>query len=251
LNLGNHMLMSGSRYFCDSADFDGTNDYMTTGAGLTGIADGKQGTFSAWLRIDGGDGTTLRIFQTPPRSPAVHLIINRTSLNVFSVGAANSAHTSILSIQTAGTYVAGTSWIHLLASWDLATVGARHIYVNDVSDLSVTTFTNDTIDYTETDWAIGARTDGANPWNGCIAEFWFTTTYIDISSAANRRKFIGADGKPVSLGADGSAPTGTAPLVYQRIAKGAAASTFATNLGSGGNFTITGSLDVGSTSPSG
>lgn len=86
-----------------------------------------------------------------------------------------------------------------------------------------------------------------------LADFWFAgqslLTGSDITEAT-RRKFISAEGKPVNLGADGSTPTGTAPVVFFRRAPEAAASTFANNLGTGGAFTITGTLTNAGTSPS-
>ena len=139
-----------------------------------------------------------------------------------------------------------------MASWDLATAGARHLYITDASDLTVTTFTNDTIAYTSpTDSGIGSEPAGGAKLNGCLAELYFNQAeYLDLDVTANRRKFNTASLKPTSLGADGSLPTGTAPILYHRVADGAAASTFATNLGTGGNFTITGTLDLASSCPS-
>lgn len=48
-----------------------------------------------------------------------------------------------------------------------------------------------------------------------MAELWFMPgTFIDFSIESNRRKFHSAAHKTISLGADGSAPTGTTPLIY-------------------------------------
>lgn len=239
--------------FCDSADFDGTNDYMLRGGALTGVVDGKKGIFSCWVRIDGGDGNSGRLF-TSALAASERIVVARTAGNLFQVAAANSAGAQILNIFTVGTYTAGATWRHVLSSWDLGTVGARHIYITDVSDISVTTFTDDTIDYAmaSPDYAVGARIDGnaTTIFNGCMAELYFNAVdYLDLSVEANRRKFISSSLKPVDLGADGSTPTGTAPAVYLHLANGEAAANFATNRGAGGNFTITGTLDTGSTSP--
>ena len=234
----------------DSADFDGTNDWMTRGAGLTGAADSKKGIFSVWLRLDGGDGVGLYIAAMPSNK----LIIRRGfATDTFVIVATNSAPNNILDMNTAGAYLAGATWLHLLASWDLATAGARHIYVNDVADLSVNVFTDDTIDYTETDFFVGSSSAaGANLFNGCIAELYFAPgQYLDFSIVSNRRKFISASGKPVYLGTTGAVPTGTAPLVYQHLDDAEAVADFATNRGTGGDFTITGTLVTGSDSPSG
>jgi hypothetical protein len=64
---------------------------------------------------------------------------------------------------------------------------------------------------------------------------------------ANRRLFISATGKPVSLGANGSTPFGTQPAIYL----GNPLATWHTNLGAGGGFNVTGgALTAASTSPS-
>jgi len=235
----------GVRYPVDAADFDGT-DYMSRGAGLSGAADGKKGIFSGWVRLDGGDGVAQSIIDIDGTAA-----IARRSTNDFRIIFENAAGADQLDIQTAGTYLAGATWLNVLASWDMATAGARHLYINDVSDISVNAFVNDTLDYTKPDWFIGSSPTPSFFLNGCLAELYFNTVeYLDFSVAANRRKFIDSNRKPVDLGADGSRPTGTAPIIYQRVARGASPSTFATNLGSGGNFTITGTLTAGSTSPS-
>jgi hypothetical protein len=65
-----------------------------------------------------------------------------------------------------------------------------------------------------------------------IGFLWFNTEYIDFSQEANRLKFFDAFNNPVDLGADGSTPTGSQPLIYMNEGFH-----LGTNLGSGGNFT--------------
>ena len=69
------------------------------------------------------------------------------------------------------------------------------------------------------------------------------------SVVANRRKYITATVKPVDLGSDGSNP-GSQPIVYLSVRSNDAATVFATNKGTGGNFSITGALALAATSPS-
>lgn len=237
----------------DSADFDGSNDYMRRGAGLTGAADSKSGTFSAWIRLDGGDGSGLRILSanTTLAGATSSVVIARPAGNRFQFICRNSSGGDLLEMVTAATYTAGASFLHVLASWKLDTALARHIYVNDADDTgTVSDFTDGTIDYTVADWAIGAIANGNSKFNGCLAELWFAPgVYLDLSVEANRRKFISDDGKAVFLGTDGSLPTGTAPLVYTHLDDGEAVANFATNRGSGGDFAITGTLETGSTAP--
>lgn len=226
---------------CDGAKFDGTNDYMTRGAGLTGAADSKTGIFSTWWKFDAASGQEVLL-------AGARFSISRDNTNWVYISGANAAGTNILQMTSAGSY--GNGWKHILASWDLSAATGR-IYISDALDFNLLTATNDNIDYTVADWVIGAYTDGTLKQNGCQAETYFAPgQYLDFSIEANRRKFISKAGKPVDLGADGSLPTGTAPLVYLHLAKSEAVANFATNRGTGGNFSITGILDTATTRPS-
>lgn len=234
----------------DSADFDGTNDYMLRGADLSSVVDSKSGILSLWIRLDGGDGVQQRLLGNSAIANAGFYVL-RLSTNLFAVVGENAASTIILDLRTTATFVAGATWRHLLASWDLASAGASHLYINDVSDKNELVFTNDTIDYTLGDFGVGAGTAGGAKTNGCLAEVYFAPgQYLNFADSSNRRKFITVEGYPANLGSDGATPTGTAPAVYLHLDDAEAVANFATNRGSGGNFTITGTLDTGSTSPS-
>jgi hypothetical protein len=233
-----------SAYVTAGRDFDGTNDYATRGADLTGIADGQAGVFSGWVRFDGGDGAVQFIFANALGAGASTLHLNKTAGNVLQLQGRNAALTSILLNVSSTTYLAGAAWLHILASWNLA-AGTGLLYVDDASVKNgAGTQLNDTIDYTLGNFAIGAGTGGASKLNGCLSEIFFHPTFLDISVEANRRLFRSAGGKPVSLGADGSLPLGVQPLIYMP------AGDPSDNKGSGGNFVVTGTLDLASSSPS-
>ena len=240
----------------ESADFDGTNDYMARGAALTGAADSKSGIFSAWFRIDGTDATKQLTLLAQLGSK---LLVCRT-IDLFSpvadsflIQGVNSLGTVVVGFCSSTSYTQSATWRHLLASWDLSTL-STHLYVNDVDDKAAAGLvaTNDTVVYTAADWFVGASSAGGqNKADGCIGELYFAPgQYLDFSVTNNRRKFITSSGKPVYLGADGAGPTGTAPLVYFHLDPSETVANFATNRGTGGDFTITGALTAGSTSPS-
>lgn len=223
--------------------FDGTNDYMLRGADFTGNADSKTGILSAWLRIDGGDASARNLLH----STGSRALIQRASDDRFRVRWQNAAGSTILEMYTNTTFVTSASWIHLLAAWSLGT-GVAQFVMNGASNIAAApTVTNDTIDYTVSDYAVGALTTGSGPWFGAMAEVYFAPgQYLDISSAANVQKFRSSDGKPVDLGTDGSTPTGTAPILYLKSAYTA----FNTNSGTGGNLSVTGAFTASATSPS-
>lgn len=251
--LHNGILSSYGQYIVKSVDFDGTNDYMKTGAGLTGASDSGLGTVSFWIRLDGGDTTFMTILHaaTTVGGPASRFRVRRQDTNKLSIVGVNSANTTILDGSTLNSLVSGSNWHHIAISFDLSDTGKRHFIVDGIEDGSWFTYTNSTIDYTVADWTIGGQANGGTKFNGCIAEFYFTMgQYIDLSNATNLAKLRNNANKPVNLGVTGTAPGLGTPNIYCRVNSVGTASDFATNLGSGGNFTITGSLDLGSDSPS-
>ena len=164
---------------------------------------------------------------------------------------------STYSFTSTTSYTTSTTWRHFLASWDAnAAQGAKdalaHLYITNANDFTagVDNAGAFSVDYTHTNWAIGAETDGTNKVNMALAEFYFAPgQYLDFSTSANRSKFI-SNGKPVNLGGTGSLPTGTSPIAYFRLLNGDGVGKFQTNLGTGGSMETTGTLEIASSSPS-
>lgn len=232
----------------EAVKFDGSADYLTRGGDLTGLADGKSGVLSFWLRLD-GDPNSTSIIRSDATAGRFYCILGGTA-GVLRVYGANAANTQILNIPvTAANYVqAASQWRHCLFSWDLA-AGATHLYINDVDcrDAAAVVATNDTIDYVSAtpNWAVAATTAGNTKLNGALSELYFAPNqYLDLSVQANREKFI-KDGKPVSLGANGELPTGTAPAIYLPNR----AALVGTNAGTGGNFTVNGAPKDANSTP--
>ena len=214
---------------------NGTSDFYLRGGDLTGILDGKEGMLSVWLRLDGGDGGMRRIFIQDQALRRVR--VSRNSANKLEFFLRDPSGIVLLDVVTVASFVASSAHIHLLASWNLSATTFA-LYVDDAAEsLTFNTGPVDgTIDYTASDWSVGANTAGGERLNGALSEFYFTTEYRPLSVEANRRKFITADGTPANLGADGSLPTGTAPLVCLSGGKDA----FPINRGTGGSFSVGG-----------
>ena len=138
------------------------------------------------------------------------------------------------------TITADGIWHHIMFSSNTST-DAHNLYVDGVNVLDKQNSTTGTIDFTRTNYSVGAEVNGNSKFNGDIAELYFTTEFIDLSTHTNRLKFLAADGTSADLGADGSTPTGTQPILYLANPFG----TFQNNLGSGGNFTENGELTTG------
>lgn len=230
----------------NAVKFDGTNDSLTRGAQLTGAADGENLLFSAWFNFKGGDDAVLQFLAGSTN----RIQVFRRASNEIQITFKSSNPTTLYNGQTVNKFntVINGGWRHLLIAAQLDVTPIVQIFVDDAVQTQ-TVFTapvNGDIDWTEADFAVGATTGAANKLNSDLAEVYLTNEFLDISVESNRRKFITALGKPVELGADGSTPTGTAPLVFL---EGPTVS-WHTNDGSGGGFTENGALTDGASSPS-
>lgn len=130
---------------------------------------------------------------------------------------------------------------HFAISWNTnAAAGAKTgiIYRNGVLDVEVTSDVAAAFNPTlSTQPSIGASASGANPCSGILKELmcWIGEA-PDWSSAPTLAK-VYANGQAVNPGDAGELVTGTAPIVYLSLRGDAAASTFLTNRGTGGDFT--------------
>lgn len=223
-----------------ATDFDGST-HTNRGADLTGLSDGKTGTLIFAARIDGGNGTNRFLFNSTSNKFSLSLATS----NLWSLLGRNAANTIILQLFSATAYTSGVSWRKNLISWDLAN-NIAYWYIGNSVDLNATqTKTNDTIDYTAGDIAIGATQAGATKFNGCLSYLYFHPVFTDLSVQANRRKWFDVNNHPVDIGANGSLALGVQPVIY--LPNGDPTD----NKGTGGNFTVTaGALAACSSSPS-
>lgn len=169
--------------------------------------------------------------------------------------AKNAALSAVFFRVSSGVVYAVNTWINILGNMDTNHAsGARIIntYVSTygtVNDTPVTfggSGSQDTgsafsIPFTSAGAWTNSYFNGPNSLTGVVDYsdiWWGPGQNIDFSAVANRRKFIGADGKPVFLGANGELPTGTKPFAFFS----GSAATFATNLGTGDTFTATGPI---------
>lgn len=145
-------------------------------------------------------------------------------------------------------------WHHMLIASDLV---AREVIVylddelHDVGADPATVVNGNPTVFKLNGLELAIADDGfGNLLLGDMADFWLMPGINLMSGGAipeaTRRKFISAAGKPVHLGEDGMRPTGTAPVVFMS----GNASQFATNRGTGGAFTTSGTLTNAATSPS-
>ncbi len=235
---------AGSSSIVNAVNFDGSNDYLSRGADLTGAADSKIWSGSVWIKKN----TTSDITYIYAGDDRCGVFINGDES--ITLRGKDSAGTEILFGFTSPSVVTVGQWAHIAWMVDLTDTNKRGIFVD--GSLASTTwlaYTNDTMDFTRPEHIIGASRTGATKSAFDCAELWISLgEYVDFSSASILAKFRNAiTGKPVfSLGADGSLPTGTAPILYFN----GGTSAWHTNKGTGGGFTENGTLTTATTSPS-
>lgn len=210
------------------------NNYLTIGS-LSGVSDAYTGSLSMWAKFDAGDGAVLNLTNTNNED-----YIFRFSDNNLYIYLLDTSGVQIAQMYSTGGQANGTGWHHIMASWNTNTTGAgwtKTLYIDDVNvygggaNPSVAT----QVGYSG---KVYSFPDGGSNAQISLSEIWFAPgQYVDFSSSANRALFS-AGGHPISLGAAGATPTGSSPAVYLKNA----AATAGTNSGTGGNFTIQGTI---------
>jgi len=237
----NNLLMAAgvdAGFKCDGVTFDG-GSYMSRAA-WTGTHSSDELIVSYWILNNGAGATDTHIGGTDGR----HNIIWNSDKWYTGLYASSNARIAI--IQSSTSPAADTDWHHILFSYN---AGTPYLYIDNANVLVDTQSDAGTIDFDLALNTIGSNASGATLLNGDLAEFYYNPgTSLDFSDAANRAKFS-EDGKPIFLGLDGSLPTGAAPVLYLHQDAGEAPANFKDNKGTGGDYTITGTLTASPTSP--
>ena len=220
-----------------AVNYDGASDFAARGSDLTGSSASKQITVSTWfLRTTDGN---VDVFLA---SNSSSYDLRFTSSNYFQFSLEDNTGTVIAMFLSTTTFTADSTWHNLLVSVDLTDTGKRHIYVDGVSvSGSWTTYTNSTIDFTTINHSVGALSSGGFKAGISLSQLWMDFgVYIDFSSESNRDKFY-VSGKAPDLGADGSEPAGSSPILYAPNGD-PSTSTDDGNEGTGGNYTMSGAV---------
>lgn len=224
----------------DAVIFDGANDWLNRAA-LIGAADTNTFLASCWVFLNSTINSHMLFWNGTGAAWADRkcwISVNNDTANI-TVQLRTSGNTKVWNATTS-TVISTGAWYHILCARS-GTTGQIYINGADASPSNVTTSTTNA-DFTNNFTAIGATHDGALGMAECeMAENYVTNEYLDISQASNRDKFYNSvTDTPVDLGSDGSTPTGTAPLIYFK--GNASVWNAGTNAGSGGNYTINGSV---------
>ena len=217
-----------------SVTFDGTNDSLERGAALTGLSNSKSAFASIWFKRN-TTGSQNIILQSNSGGFFNFSILADNRIEVIGY---NSGYAFMTKIHSSAITDVG-NWHHCMWSFNGTT---QHMYIDGVSDLASTNNVDGNVNWAaDTQWVMGKS---SYMINADIADFIFDDTYVDLSDADNRAKFITTGGAPVDPGDDGATAMGASPLIYLNSN---ALATWHTNSGTGGGFTETGALTAGAT----
>jgi hypothetical protein len=229
-----------SGYTAQAVALDG-DTYLSRGATLTGVTTFDTLLISIWTKVAAGDAYFL-LGSMENGVIDFNVQAGHITMNTYDADFNGDRLSDLDGYATA-------EWTHFLIAYDRTDTNKCKLFINGVDNTEVDYLSNTTAPTLvgETDFFVGWNGSGVDKeFTGDVADIYIAFgQWLDLTNPANVAKFI-ADGVPVDLGANGSTPTGTAPTIFF---KGPAAS-FATNLGTGGPFTLTGALTDAATSPS-
>ena len=235
-----------STYRMLTTGLNGTTNGIQRGADLTGNANGKTGTISMWWDFTGAS-SGFQVLWSSRHNTTIGTSLNtyRDANGKIGISALNSAGTTILSAVTTTNVAASSGIYHVYMAWDMAVNNQVKIYVNGVDQaLTISTFTNDTIQYVVPNHGLGGNLFGpfAPTTPGMVGQVYVNyATYLD--PVTNISKFYGGTSTPIGIGTSGEIPSGSSPIVYLD----GNATTILTNRGTGGNFAAFGTLATGTT----
>ncbi len=241
-------------YVAKAVKFDGTQ--VLDRDGSFGLSDTTKMTTSFWIRAE--DWVTANndyLYKFVGSTPGAGYLFPLNS---------GSAHSGLFwqlldgdlnvrtQIKTDSSYMDVDIWYNVLASFDFTLGILCGVYISDVQQIPLVELSTlpYTIPWAAADYGAVGASDADDP--STVADFADWQIYPGVSivqsdgtiNEVDRRNFINASGKPVDP-AVAVAAYGTPPFLFSGDA-----STFATNLGTGGAFTLTGTLTNASTSPS-
>jgi hypothetical protein len=209
--------------------------YLSRATALSGVVDSKRCLLSFWIKMTADDATDRRILY----DKFGYFQLTRTSANKVRLVLLSPEVVDILDVSSTAATITIGGWHHVAIAIDTSDSSKCVVAIDGGVGTSVALSSDVAAKFTQGNWRISWPSTSVGI-SADVAEFFFAPDqWLDLSVAANVAKFRdSATGKPVSLGADGSLPTGTAPAVYLKNPY----SSFGTNSGTGGDFTVNGTL---------
>ncbi len=230
-----------NEYWGNKANFAGGANYLQRSSALTGAVDTKVISCSFWISPGAVSGGEYALYMDNNAGSLRGLIITWSNTNM-RIQAYNSSGTQILEAYVdSPSWGGGVEW-YVQLSFDLTNSAKRSLYVNGTqASVTWSPYTNQNISLTTASNVKFAGGSSNNTNTVRLSEVYLADSYIDFTQEANRLKFRDAFGNPVDLTQqieDAAIPN---PAIYMRSPPTA----FGTNYGTGGNFTVNGTITDG------
>ncbi len=231
----NDMPPDTSSYVYYATQFDkATPDYLVKTGTITG-SDSKTCIFSTWVKLTGTDGVANRFIG----NLSSDVLLQRLASNAVRIATYNTDGVTVaLTMTSTGTIISDGVWHHVLINMDSSNATNCWIAIDGTAGTTIDTRNDVTAKFAASYWNVGYETSGV-ALDAALSEFYFAPGQtLGAFSSANVLKFRTVYSKPADLGVSGSTPTGNPPAVYFH----SGSSDFGINFGTGGNFTVGGTL---------
>jgi hypothetical protein len=223
-------------------------------------------SYSVWVNptvLDNTYGYGSIIFDVDPQGDALIIeYIERDAPHHPKLTLNNQSFTQHYQLRSSTPVSANSGWHHILVSVDMTDPlnvrGEYYLNGQDTTDIFTSNISSQfTMMFSGLPLFVGYDTfDTGGGFRGGMYDAWFApgVSLLDVNGELTAEviaKFRDpATGLPVDLGQNGELPTGTSPEVFLKASAGAPTS-FATNRGTGQNFTVVGSLTEAASTPLG
>ena len=229
-----------SEFAAKSVSLDG-NSHLSAGGTLTGSTSSTTISFAASVKVDSNNGQQVWFTGTDSDNGLWVSIANQ---KLVVQGSDTSSGPEEMQFTSATTLYADT-WHTFLFCIDLSNTSKRFVYIDGAFDTGswtqYDTSASIEMNHGNTYIAGGMGGGNSNEMDGDIGFVYLVQSYIDFSQQTNRNKFMDQLNHPKDLTKqidDGDIPS---PLVYMKFDT----SSLGTNSGTGGNFTIDGTVVAG------
>jgi len=227
-----------------SVILDGTTDYWL-GPNVQ-VASSKTGALSLWFKTgaieSSGAQALFTAWSTGVGATGYYLLLSISgTLDRIALIGRDAATATIFSLTKNSASLTDSTWYHLMTSWDVGNE-LGNMYLNGTDQAPIEVWDQDVVvPYSSANsWDVGVYMGSTGTasalFNGILDDLYFTTTYIDLSTAANRRLFYGREGTKVGLGHNGFRPTQSRPEIL--LTHGP--NNYGQNAGTAGDFSTVG-----------
>jgi len=229
----------GSEFWARSAKFGSSSDYLVRTTSLVGSTDGKQLTMAFAIKADSlaNDETFISFGASGATKGEVYWASGKLNIKYQ-----NSIGTEVIRVYEDSTWVSGKYRVVLL-SVDSSSTVSRYLSVGGSTVTTWGAYLTDGLFYlTVPEMKIGTNANANIALDGNVSGFYLSDQYIDFSNESNRNLFVDQMGYPKDLTPDIEEGTIPTPLIYLPFDE---ADNLGKNLGTGGDFTVNGTVTQG------